>query len=99
MEYIVRRLTPQECAALQGFPTDWCSDLGTENPTDVDIAYWRDVFDEYNRAIGKSVKPKTDKQNSDSAEYSLWGNAITLNVGVFVLSGIAYFNAHEEDSE
>ena len=82
VEYIVRRLTPQECAALQGFPTDWCSDLGTENPTDVDIAYWRDVFDD-----------------SDSAEYSLWGNAITLNVGVFVLSGIAYFNAHEEDSE
>ena len=107
VQYIVRRLTPQECAALQGFPTDWCSDLGTENPTDVDIAYWRDVFDEYNRAIGKSVKPKTDKQikkwlqdpHSDSAEYSLWGNAITLNVGVFVLSGIAYFNAHEEDSE
>ena len=107
VQYIVRRLTPQECAALQGFPTDWCSDLGTKNPTDEDIAYWHDVFNEYNRAIGKSVKPKTDNQirkwlqdpHSDSAEYSLWGNAITLNVGVFVLSGIAYFNAHEGESE
>ena len=106
VEYIVRRLTSQECAALQGFPTDWCSDLGTENPTDEDIAYWRDVFDEYNRAIGKSVKPKTDKQikkwlqapHSDSAEYSLWGNGISLPVGVFVLSGIAYFDAHEGES-
>ena len=106
VQYIVRRLTPQECAALQGFPTDWCSDLGTENPTDEDITYWRDVFNEYNRAIGKSVKPKTDNQirkwlqdpHSDSAEYSLWGNAITLNVGVFVLSGIAYFNAHEGEN-
>ena len=102
VQYIVRRLTPQECAALQGFPTDWCSDLGTENPTDEDIAYWRDVFNEYNRAIGKSVKPKTDNQirkwlqdpHSDSAEYSLWGNAITLNVGVFVLSGIAVQQSH-----
>jgi len=107
VQYIVRRLTPQECAALQGFPTDWCSDLGTENPTNQDIAYWRDVFDEYNRAIGKSVKPKTDKQikkwlqdpHSDSAEYSLWGNGISLPVGVFVLSGIAYFDAHEGGSE
>ena len=29
--YIVRRLTPTECARLQGFPDWWCSDLGTEN--------------------------------------------------------------------
>ena len=26
--YIVRRLTPTECARLQGFPDWWCSDLG-----------------------------------------------------------------------
>ena len=25
--YAVRRLTPQECARLQGFPDQWCSDL------------------------------------------------------------------------
>lgn len=36
-EYIVRRLTPTECARLQGFPDWWCSDLGTENPTDEEI--------------------------------------------------------------
>ena len=53
IQYIVRRLTPSECAALQGFPTDWCSDLGTENPTAEDIVYWREMFNEYNRAIGK----------------------------------------------
>ena len=29
MEYIVRRLTPSECAKLQGFPADW--HLGVEN--------------------------------------------------------------------
>ena len=29
MEYIVRRLTPSECAKLQGFPADW--HVGVEN--------------------------------------------------------------------
>lgn len=26
-EYAARRLTPTECARLQGFPDDWCSDV------------------------------------------------------------------------
>ena len=26
-EYLVRRLTPTECARLQGFPDWWCSDV------------------------------------------------------------------------
>lgn len=26
-EYIVRRLTPTECARLQGFPDDWCEGI------------------------------------------------------------------------
>lgn len=26
-EYTVRRLTPTECARLQGFPDDWCADV------------------------------------------------------------------------
>jgi DNA (cytosine-5)-methyltransferase 1 len=26
-EYAVRRLLPCECAALQGFPKDWCDDV------------------------------------------------------------------------
>lgn len=25
--YAVRRLTPTECARLQGFPDDWCADV------------------------------------------------------------------------
>ena len=31
-DYIVRRLTPTECARLQGFPDWWCRGLGTEDP-------------------------------------------------------------------
>jgi DNA (cytosine-5)-methyltransferase 1 len=30
IDYTVRRLTPTECARLQGFPDWWCSDLGTD---------------------------------------------------------------------
>ena len=35
--YTVRRLTPTECARLQGFPDWWCSDLGTAEPTMDDL--------------------------------------------------------------
>lgn len=38
--YIVRRLTPTECARLQGFPDWWCSDLGTEEPSEEEIKFW-----------------------------------------------------------
>lgn len=99
MEYIVRRLTPTECARLQGFPDFWCSDLASENPTDEEIAKWREIFLEYDTAMGKKTKPKSDNQirkwlqppHSDSAEYKMWGNGVSLPVVFFVLAGIAYF--------
>ncbi|MCD8157845.1 MAG: DNA (cytosine-5-)-methyltransferase [Clostridiales bacterium] len=98
VQYVVRRLTPTECARLQGFPDWWCSELETENPTDADIEKWREVFNEYARAIGKNTKSKADNQirkwlqnpHSDSAEYKMWGNGICLNNAVFVLAGIAW---------
>lgn len=96
--YIVRRLTPTECARLQGFPDRWCADLGTESPTDEEIHEWQDIFSEYNRAIGKSVKPKTENQirkwlkdpHSDSAEYKMWGNGVYLGVVYYVMCGIVW---------
>ena len=98
MEYIVRRLTPTECARLQGFPDWWCSELASENPTDEEIAKWREIFKEYDDALGKKTKPKTDNQirkwlqnpHSDSAEYKMWGNGVSLPVVFFVLSGIKW---------
>ncbi len=79
MGYIVRRLTPTECARLQGFPDWWCADLGTENPTDEDSAFWRKVFETHRKLTGTSSKPKTDKQivkwlkdpHTDAAEYKM----------------------------
>lgn len=99
LEYIVRRLTPIECARLQGFPSDWCDDLETENPSQNDIDWWRDVFMTHAKALGKNVKPKSDSQiikwlkspHSDSAEYKMWGNGVALPNVVFVLSGIVYY--------
>ena len=96
--YIVRRLTPTECARLQGFPDWWCSDLGTEDPTDEEIRFWADVFETHRKVVTGTKKSKTEKQirkwlkdpHSDSAEYRLWGNGIALPCAYFVLSGIVW---------
>ena len=98
-EYIVRRLTPTECARLQGFPDWWCGGLGTEEPTEEDLVFWREVFETHRKIAGTSTKPKTDKQiikwlkdpHSDSAEYKMWGNGVALPNVYFVLSGIVYY--------
>ena len=95
--YIVRRLTPTECARLQGFPDWWCSNLGIANPTEHDMEFWRSVFETHRNVVSGASKPKSDVQirkwlaspHSDSAEYKMWGNGIALPCAVFVLSGIA----------
>ena len=97
--YIVRRLTPTECARLQGFPDWWCDNLVIENPTDDDISLWQEIFQNHADAMGKKTKPKSENQirkwlqspHSDSAEYKMWGNGVALPNVVFVLSGIAYY--------
>ncbi len=102
--YIVRRLTPTECARLQGFPDWWCTDLGTEKPSDEELYYWYKVFENWRLAVSPKSKPKTSKQirkwlmnpHSDSAEYKMWGNGVALPCVVFVLSGIVYFSQIEE---
>ncbi len=99
IEYIVRRLTPQECALLQGMPAWWCDDIGIENPTEEQINWWQNVFETYNKAVGKTCKPKSRKQiekwlknpYSDSAAYKMWGNGIASSNALFVLAGIAYY--------
>ena len=97
-EYTVRRLTPTECARLQGFPDWWCADLGTENPSYGDIDFWTEVFETHRTVMGTSTKPKTHAQivkwlknpYSDSAEYKMWGNGVALPCVYFVLSGIVW---------
>lgn len=99
-QYIIRRLTPTECARLQGFPDWWCDDLDTENPTEDNIAYWSEVFETHRKIMGTSTKPKTEKKiikwlkgpYSDAAEYKMWGNGVALPNVCFVLAGIVYYS-------
>ena len=97
LEYTIRRLTPTECARLQGFPDWWCRELGTEKASSEEVYFWYKVFETYRKVIGTG-KPKTEKQiriwlqnpHSDSAEYRLWGNGVALPCVFFVLAGIAW---------
>ena len=98
--YIVRRLTPTECARLQGFPDWWCAGLETEEPAEEEIEFWREVFETHRLVTGSAAKPKTRVQivkwlkdpHADSAEYKLWGNGVALPCVCFVLAGIVYYD-------
>lgn len=96
--YTVRRLTPTECARLQGFPDWWCDGLDTEHPTEREISFWEEVFETHRKIVGTSSKPKTRNQiikwlrhpHSDAAEYKMWGNGVALPNVFFVLAGIVW---------
>lgn len=96
--YIVRRLTPVECARLQGFPDWWCANLADKNPSEEEIAFWTEVWETWRSVTNPNGKPKTEKQirkwladpYTDSAEYALWGNGVALPCPYFVLSGIVW---------
>lgn len=85
-KYIVRRLTPTECARLQGFPDWWCWGLETPDPTEDDIAWAAEVWVGWQKVTAPNTKPKSRNQlikwlknpHSDAAEYKLWGNGIAL---------------------
>ena len=96
--YTVRRLTPTECARLQGFPDWWCAGLDTPDPTEADIAFWAEVWETHRKAAGTAHRPKSRNQivkwlkhpHSDAAEYRMWGNGVALPCVFSVLAGIAW---------
>lgn len=95
--YIVRRLTPTECARLQGFPDDWGHIEQKEELTDEEYAFWTEV--RCTHAVINGREPKTynrkqmlawyNKLHTDSAEYKMWGNGIALPPAVYCMQGIA----------
>ena len=95
-EYRIRKLTPLECARLQGFPAWWCDGLDDANPSMSEINKWREIFTEHACAQNKSKTNKTDAEikrwlanpRSDTAEYKMWGNGVALPCVLFVLEGI-----------
>lgn len=94
--YIVRRLTPLECSRLQGFPDWWTAGTETENPTEEEMAFWREVFETHREVVTGAKKPKTDNQirkwlkepGTDGAIYKMWGNGIALPCAFAVFKGI-----------
>lgn len=96
VRYIVRRLTPTECARLQGFPDRWGDIDHKETMTDKDYAFWLEVKQTYDRINGRQPKDYTAKQilawynklHNDGAEYKMWGNGIALPCALYVMEGI-----------
>lgn len=96
-KYIVRCLTPTECARLQGFPDLWGYLDKKESFTDEEYKFWLEVRNTYARINNKAVKDYTkaqmlswyNKLHSDSAEYKMWGNGIALPNALYVMQGIA----------
>ena len=96
-QYIVRRLTPTECARLQGFADDWGCIEEKESFTEEEYRFWLDVRNTHAAINGKQVKDYTEKQmlnwynklHTDSAEYKMWGNGIALPPALYVMQGIA----------
>ena len=95
-DYIVRRLTPTECARLQGFPDRWGDIEHKECLTDEDLNFWKDVRNTHAAINGRTVRDYTEKQmlnwynklHTDSAEYKMWGNGIALPPALYCMQGM-----------
>ena len=103
MRYIVRRLTPTECARLQGFMDKWGHIDEKESFTPEEYEFWLDVRNTHAAINGKQVKDYTEKQmltwynklHTDSSEYKMWGNGIALPTALYCMQGIADALGHK----
>lgn len=95
--YIVRRLTPTECARLQGFPDWWGEIPKKDNLTDDEYVFWLNARNTYAKINNKTTKEYSKEQmlswynklHNDSSEYKMWGNGIALPNALYVMQGIA----------
>ena len=93
----IRKLTPTECARLQGFPDRWGDIDPKDDLTDEEYRFWLDVRNTHAEINGRIVKDYTKEQiltwynklHSDNAEYKMWGNGIALPPSLYVMQGIA----------
>jgi DNA (cytosine-5)-methyltransferase 1 len=94
--YIVRRLTPTECARLQGFADRWGDVNHKAEFSDEEYKFWLDVRNNHAVINGKKTKDYTkaqmliwyNKLHVDSSEYKMWGNGIALPTALYVMQGI-----------
>ena len=105
VRYIVRRLTPTECARLQGFADRWGDIDEKDSLTPEEFAFWHEVRNTHAAINGKKVQEYTESQmltwynrlHTDAAEYKMWGNGIALPPALYVLQGMV--DAFERDAE
>lgn len=98
IQYIVRRLTPTECARLQGFADRWGEIDEKDSLTAEEYQFWLEVRNTHAAINGKAVKEYTveqmlkwyNKLHTDSAEYKMWGNGIALPPAIYCMQCIAY---------
>ena len=94
--YTVRRLTPTECARLQGFPDAWGVPEHKDDFSDEEYELWLNVRNTYAAINSKEVRQYTRQQmlswynklHTDGAEYKMWGNGIALPCALYVMKGI-----------
>ncbi len=105
-EYLVRRLTPDECCRLQGYPDGWCKALETPDPSEEEISFWTEIFREWDAINGKPERIRSRNAilkwlaapNSDAAEYKAYGNSVAVPCVFFVLAGIVWAQNEEVKS-
>jgi rhodanese-related sulfurtransferase len=97
VRYIVRRLTPTECARLQGFADRWGDIEEKTEFSDEEYRFWLEVRNTHATVIGgREAKEYTKEQmlkwynslHTDSAEYKMWGNGIALPPALYCMQGI-----------
>ena len=106
VNYIVRRLTPTECARLQGFPDAWGHPDVKEDLTDEEYQFWLNVRNTHAVINDKATKEYTREQilkwynglHTDSSEYKMWGNGIALPNALYVMQGIADVMSEEKSA-
>ena len=92
----VRRLTPTECARLQGFPDEWGHPIKKDSFSDEEYEFWHEVKNTHEAITGKTPKKYKKKQllnwynklHTNSSEYKMWGNGIALPCALYCMEGI-----------
>ena len=96
VRYIVRRLTPTECARLQGFADRWGDIDHKDDFAEDEYRFWLEVRNTHAAINGKATKDYTKEQmltwynklHTDSAEYKMWGNGIALPPALYCMQGM-----------
>ena len=97
VQYFIRRLTPIECARLQGFPDTWGIPEIKKDFTEEEYEFWLGVRNTHAAINGKKSKDYTKEQilawynklHSNTSEYKMWGNGVALPPTLYCMQGIS----------